>query len=269
MPTTFSSNHHIDIEEDLLLLLYLLNHHHHLCVSRLNNILLNDIYLRVNLLILWWMLLTHWAPWMLRIALFVSLFWQLLAALTAMLFIEKRSVLKGSSQIILNFRCVVQRALSHCRLQTIFLNPCEFFLLRPMSMPMERSFESTGLRIFKRTFDHIIMRYLSSLSMSNSIESSSILWMRWESISFEFRVLFIILWTIFFLLSMRDLVLHRFIYLTLLKSNCNFGMKLTQICNSIFFNCWIQSFERSILISNFGEIQSNELQRIYNWLFIL
>ena len=50
----FSQSHHIDVEGDLLLLLYLLNHLHHRRrhVSRLDDSLLTDIYLRVNLLIL-------------------------------------------------------------------------------------------------------------------------------------------------------------------------------------------------------------------------
>ena len=87
---------------------------------------------------------------------------------------------------ILNFRYIIQRTLSHYRLQMIFLNLCEFFSLRSISMLMERSFGSTELHIFNRTFDHTIIQYLSSPSMSNSIESSSILWMQQRSISFEY-----------------------------------------------------------------------------------
>jgi len=95
MPIMFSLSHLIDIEEDPQLQ-YQWLHRRRRRASRLDDSLLNDIYLRVNLLILWWMLLTHWVPWILRIALFVSLFWQLVA-LIAMLFTGKRSVLKSPS----------------------------------------------------------------------------------------------------------------------------------------------------------------------------
>ena len=160
---------------------------------------------------------------------------------------------------ILNFRCVVQRTLLYCRLQMILLNLCKFFSLTFVSMLMEKSFELTEMRIFNKTFNHIIIRYLSSLSTRNSIESSLISWIRWESILFEFKMLFIILWIIFFLFLVKDHVLHKFIYLILLKSNCNFVTKFTQICNLIFFNWWMQFFEILILIFNFDEIQLNEL----------
>ena len=61
MWTTFSLTHHIDFEGDPSLLLFY--HPHHLHNSWLDDCLLNDIYLHINLLILWWMLLIPWVPW--------------------------------------------------------------------------------------------------------------------------------------------------------------------------------------------------------------
>ena len=83
----------------------------------------------------------------------MSLFWQL-AALIATLFIGKRRASGDPPDRIQNFQCVVETALSSCQFQTILLNPCKFFSLRPMSMLMEREFGPTELRIFNRTFAH-------------------------------------------------------------------------------------------------------------------
>ena len=71
----FSLNHYINIKENLLLLFYLLNYHHHYYIFQLNNNLLINIYLYINFLILWWILLTHWISWILYITLFIYLFW--------------------------------------------------------------------------------------------------------------------------------------------------------------------------------------------------
>ena len=60
----------------------------YLFISFINFNLTDNAYLYINLLILWWILLTHWISWMSYIILFIYLFWQLLAVLTTMLFIE-------------------------------------------------------------------------------------------------------------------------------------------------------------------------------------
>src|SRR5436190_23688449 len=142
-------------------------------------------------------------------------------------FIGKRRVLKNPLDRILFFRCVVERALSPCQFQTILLNPCELFSLRPVSMLMERPFGPTKLRIFNRTFVHIIMPCLSPPSAPNSIEPSLI--MQRECIPFEFRVLFIMLWAVFFLHLAIHPVLRKFTWSTPLKSNCNSAKKFIHI----------------------------------------
>src|SRR5579859_1302591 len=63
--------------------------------------------------------------------------------------------------------------------------------------------------------------------------------MRRESIPFESRALFIAPWVVFFLHLVRDPVSHKFTCSTPLKSNWTCGRKLTQICDSISFNCWV------------------------------
>ena len=119
-------------------------------------------------------------------------------------------------------------------------------------------------------FQQNIRSYNNAVSFTslrpNSIERSLIPWMRRVSIRFESRVLFITPWGVFFLLPARDPVSHRFTCSTPLKSNWTCGQKLTQICNSMSFNCWVQSFEWSIPISNFGKIQLSGSQRMNNWL---
>src|SRR5579859_1345550 len=88
--------------------------------------------------------------------------------------------------------------------------------------------------------------------------------MRSDSILFESRALFITLWVVFFLHLVRDPVSHKFTCSTPLKSNSTSGRKLTQICDSISFNCWVGSFKQSILMSNFGKTQLNGSQRTNN-----
>src|SRR5579859_39060 len=88
--------------------------------------------------------------------------------------------------------------------------------------------------------------------------------MRRESIPFESRALFITPWVVFFLHLVRDPVSHKFTCSTPLKSNWTCGRKLTQICDSISFNCWVGSFKRSIRMSNFGKTRPNGSQRTNN-----
>jgi len=99
MPTTFSQNHRTDVEEDPLLQFQRLHRHR----DRIDDCQFNDIYSRVNLLILQWMLLIHSASWISRTPSFVYNF-SYLAVLIAMPFTGKK-VFKHPPDRILNFQC--------------------------------------------------------------------------------------------------------------------------------------------------------------------
>ena len=183
-------------------------------------------------------------------------------------FTGKRRVFKNRPEKIQNFLCAVRAVLSYCQLQAILLNQSAFFSLKPVLMLMGESFGPKGLHNSNRTFIHTIMQCLSRPWVPRSIEPLPILWMWPESIHFAFRVLFTTLWGVFSLLQASSLDLHKFICLTQLKSNYNFVAKLIQICNLMSFSCWVQSYERSIPTSSFGEMPLNGLQRIHSWPFV-